>query len=266
MRREVLVAERRQDEHAAERLPTHGGRHPTEQRPRRRPEPPAGGPHARAVVRGAGCCGHVGHPRSRPAGYGPANCRAFSRGAIPPGRRADDALYTSLPKQVRPGAPAKPRCCEARTRSPCCTAARSGCTAWRSWCFGFVVRRDHQRADPAAARAREPGLRRVRRRRRVAARGRVALAPPASASSNVITSMPPALYAGDARIFGTHFFKNASADVEPARATVLARRVVAVVAHVRRDVGEVRRRRRRREIRGEHVEPDDLGRCTPASR
>src|SRR5258705_13198638 len=38
---------------------------------------------------------------------------------------------------------------------------------------------------------------------------------PNPASSNVMTSMPPALYAGDARIFGTHDFRNASADTSP---------------------------------------------------
>src|SRR6478736_5630045 len=40
-------------------------------------------------------------------------------------------------------------------------------------------------------------------------------APPNSASSNVTINMPPALYAGDARIFGAHFWRNASADFRP---------------------------------------------------
>src|ERR1700722_14077427 len=36
-----------------------------------------------------------------------------------------------------------------------------------------------------------------------------------SASSKVITSMPPVLYAGDARIFGTHVARNLSAETSP---------------------------------------------------
>src|SRR3954468_24612410 len=40
-------------------------------------------------------------------------------------------------------------------------------------------------------------------------------APPNSASSNVTISMPPALYAGEARIFGAHFWRNTSADFKP---------------------------------------------------
>ena len=62
----------------------------------------------------------------------------------------------------------------ARTRSPCCTATRSGCRAWRSSCPAS------SRVEMTSAPTRpppgpvSPGFGGVRRRRRVAARGRVA--------------------------------------------------------------------------------------------
>ena len=83
-----------------------------------------------------------------------------------------------------------------------------------------------------------PGLAVFGRRRRVAARG------PRRCRSrlrrSVMTSMPSALYAGDARIFGTSRREEAVGRDEPAGLAVDARRVVPVVAHVRRDEGEVR--------------------------
>ncbi len=79
-----------------------------------------------------------------------------------------------------------------------------------------------------------------------------------SASSKVTITRPPSLKAGEEVMRGTHSRRNASARDKPAGRAVGARRVVAVVAEVGGDEGEVGRGRLGGEVVGQRRERTTL--------